>query len=377
MPPTSVKHFSQTAVYTSVGRRGLLRNLGGPPLGGTFGKSQFFSRVYVQQHSVFVQIIIHDLYLSLFNYYGNVVSNAEMLSPTLSLTSYNLNLQHPLPNWSILRFLSNTPLLRLTNLLSTPAGKHQTASRTATFCSACGVFQFRTPKHHFGGTATHFPLWVLTYWGAVVNTKRNAWSPWRNSQQWINKYRKTTNKNPGRAALAEEASVMLAMTPWGCPKPPGMLDAEPFYTLWRFVGPHWLSGSQMNDMLELLRYKISSTPDLIRKTRIWGTALGAKIIDAYRSSSSTGCPNKTAYSTACDLRWLRDLGDDIVQNRAALITLGAPGGGHKRAALGSTYFRHDWDRGRHLLRRLIQVSHSRGIIGRLLLVAHFLCPYQI
>ncbi|KAJ7864095.1 hypothetical protein B0H14DRAFT_3605367 [Mycena olivaceomarginata] len=148
---------------------------------------------------------------------------------------------------------------------------------------------------HLGGDVNHFPLWVLTYWGAVVDIKRDASGPWRNS-------------------LAEEASLMLSMAPWGRPKPPGFSNSEPFHTLWRFVGPHWLTDSQMDDMLELLHYKISCNPDLIQKTRIWGTVLASKIVDAYRAADTT------AYGTAPDLRWLRDLGDDIVENGAALVT---------------------------------------------------------
>ncbi|KAJ7843624.1 hypothetical protein B0H14DRAFT_3456015 [Mycena olivaceomarginata] len=111
---------------------------------------------------------------------------------------------------------------------------------------------------HIGGDVNHFPLWVLTYWSAVVDIKRDPWGPWHNCQQWINKYRKPTQKNPHHAALAEEASLMLSMAPWGHPKPPGFSNSEPFHTLW---------------------------------------------------------PDTIAYGTAPDLRWLRDLGDDIVENR--------------------------------------------------------------
>ncbi|KAJ6615316.1 hypothetical protein B0H10DRAFT_2041596 [Mycena sp. CBHHK59/15] len=125
---------------------------------------------------------------------------------------------------------------------------------------------------------------------------------------------RVSKKNPTRAALAEQASMMLAMLPWGCSKPPGLSDSEPLYTLWRFAGQHWLAGSQMNDMLELLRYKINSSPDLMKEFRVWGTALLPKILEAHRAAD-TG-----TYWTAQDLRWIRDIGDDMVQNQAALIT---------------------------------------------------------
>ncbi|KAJ7704108.1 hypothetical protein B0H17DRAFT_1194016 [Mycena rosella] len=71
----------------------------------------------------------------------------------------------------------------------------------------------------------------------------------------------------------------------------------------------------MNDMLELLRYKVKASSELIEKTHIWGTALEAKILEAYRAA------DVNAYWTAQELRWLSTLGDDVVQSRAALITL--------------------------------------------------------
>jgi hypothetical protein len=36
-------------------------------------------------------------------------------------------------------------------------------------------------------------------------------------------------------------------------------DGEEYYSLWRFLGPQWLNGSHLNDMLELLRLKINTT----------------------------------------------------------------------------------------------------------------------
>ncbi|KAJ7779365.1 hypothetical protein DFH07DRAFT_730171, partial [Mycena maculata] len=115
------------------------------------------------------------------------------------------------------------------------------------------------------------------------------------------------------AALAEEARMMLSMLPWGIPKPVGLSDSEPFHTLWHFLGTHWLTGSQMNDMLEILRYKINTNPALM-KNRVWGTVLVPKILEAHRAAVTN------TYWTAQHLGWLRDLGDDIMQSGAALIT---------------------------------------------------------
>ncbi|KAJ7697278.1 hypothetical protein B0H14DRAFT_2649948 [Mycena olivaceomarginata] len=169
---------------------------------------------------------------------------------------------------------------------------------------------------HLGGAVTHFPLWVLTYWSAVHNIKCDAWVPWRNCQAWVNHQKKVGRKNPGHAALAEETSMMLAMVPWGRCKPAGLSDSKPFHTLWCFVGAHWLSGSQMDNTLELLRYKVNTIPESMQNTCIWGTALIPKILEVYQAADAG------TYWIAPDLRWIRDLAKDVVQSRTALITSG-------------------------------------------------------
>jgi hypothetical protein len=162
---------------------------------------------------------------------------------------------------------------------------------------------------HVGGVVTHFPLWILTYWARVSEIKCDARGHWRKSQEWINRQKKTNKVNPTLAALAEDTVVMLASLPWGISKPPGLSDSEPLHKLWRLLGPNWLESSQMNDMLEILRYKINSNPDLVKNTRVWGTALFPKILEAYRAAE-TG-----TYWTAQHLRWVRELGDELVQKR--------------------------------------------------------------
>ncbi|KAF8179095.1 hypothetical protein K438DRAFT_2177935, partial [Mycena galopus ATCC 62051] len=119
----------------------------------------------------------------------------------------------------------------------------------------------------------------------------------------------------GCAALAEDVAVKLVTLPWGVHKR-GLSDSEPFHILWRFLGPNWLSGSGMNDMAELLRHKINTDADLVKNTRVQGTALLPKILEAYRAAETEN------YWIAWDLRWIRDIADELVQTQAALITSG-------------------------------------------------------
>ncbi|KAJ6449834.1 hypothetical protein C8R47DRAFT_336958 [Mycena vitilis] len=148
---------------------------------------------------------------------------------------------------------------------------------------------------HLNGDTTHFGPWILTFWLAVSDIKRDAWAHLRRSQEWVKRQRKLVKANPARAALAEEAALMLTMLPWGTCKPNGLSDAEPLHSLWRLLGPNWLSDSQMDDMLELLRLKINASPHLIKNTRAWGTVLVPKILEAYRAAD-TGRPFLRAFT---------------------------------------------------------------------------------
>ncbi|KAJ7903954.1 hypothetical protein B0H13DRAFT_1881973 [Mycena leptocephala] len=103
------------------------------------------------------------------------------------------------------------------------------------------------------------------------------------------------------------------MLPWGWGKPPGLSDSEPVCKLWRFLGPHWLAGSQQNDMLELLRHKVDTDPVLVEKIRIQGVDLVPKILEAHKSGSDT-------YKTSQGFRWIRDVAEDLIRNQTALVT---------------------------------------------------------
>jgi hypothetical protein len=137
-------------------------------------------------------------------------------------------------------------------------------------------------------------LWILTYWESVSTLKRDAWGKLRKSQEWVNRQKKITPVNRSRAALAEDMAMKLVMLPWGLGKR-GVSDSEPFHTLWRFLGPNWLAGSQMDDMLEILGHKINTNPELVENTRVRGTALIPKILKAYCAAK------KGTYWTARDL----------------------------------------------------------------------------
>ncbi|KAJ7690921.1 hypothetical protein B0H14DRAFT_3906344 [Mycena olivaceomarginata] len=115
-------------------------------------------------------------------------------------------------------------------------------------------------SHISSDVTTHFPLWVLTYWNALVDFKRNFHGPWVQAQTW------------------------------------------------------------QNDMLELLRHKINSNPELAPCLRVQGVELVPKIIKAFKTAGTD------AYQTDRSFHWIRNLAEDLVQNTTALITTGHLGG---------------------------------------------------
>ncbi|KAJ7114985.1 hypothetical protein C8R44DRAFT_881033 [Mycena epipterygia] len=174
-------------------------------------------------------------------------------------------------------------------------------------------FESITYNHLSDTVVTHFPLWVLTYWKAVVDFRRDVRGPWVKSSDWLGQQKKLAAKKNLAHAGQVEAALLLHMLPWGWAKPPGLSDAEPLHNLHRFLGPNWLTGSQQNDMLELLRHKIDNAPALVQKFRIQGTALAPKILEAYDAGAQT-------YKASQDFRWLRAVADDLVRNQAVLIS---------------------------------------------------------
>ncbi|KAJ7693213.1 hypothetical protein B0H17DRAFT_1200035 [Mycena rosella] len=142
------------------------------------------------------------------------------------------------------------------------------------------------------GIMTHHPFFVLTYWNAVVDLKHDVRRPWMKCQDWVRRQKQLSHKNPEKAAVVEETMLMLRMLPWGWKKM-GLPNAEPYHNLWCFPGAHWLTGSQQNGMLELLRHKVDTMLGLAERLRFHGVELLPK-----------------------------DIAEDLVRDKAVLITTG-------------------------------------------------------
>ncbi|KAJ7772490.1 hypothetical protein B0H14DRAFT_2632318 [Mycena olivaceomarginata] len=162
--------------------------------------------------------------------------------------------------------------------------------------------------HINGETVTHFPLWVITYWNTVVDIRTKIRKPWNEARDWVRNQMQQKKRSDVRD-LAAETSRLLAILPWNAAKR-GLSDTEPLHTLWRYLGPSWMSSTDENDMLHARDaagancWRSGPAVELCEKL---STAFKNKEITSYDESSST--------------RWIRSLGQDIFGRGERLVTI--------------------------------------------------------
>jgi hypothetical protein len=157
---------------------------------------------------------------------------------------------------------------------------------------------------------THFPLWVISFWNTVIDIRSDVRKPWIGARDWLKKQMEQ-KKNPQVRTHATDVTKLLGVLPWNGRKR-GLSDNSPIHSLWRFFGTEWLSSTDENDMLEILRDRIASDPDLVGRVRVEAVELTAKITQAFEHRE-TGDYN--------ELRWLQTLGTDIFGHGERLVTI--------------------------------------------------------
>jgi hypothetical protein len=83
---------------------------------------------------------------------------------------------------------------------------------------------------------THYPLWVLTFWGEVVRHQTMVREPWLKCSDWLRTQTKQ-KKSMTLKRLAEDASVILTDLPWGSNKR-GLSASEPILQCTDTWGQH-------------------------------------------------------------------------------------------------------------------------------------------
>ncbi|KAJ7035875.1 hypothetical protein C8F04DRAFT_1096976 [Mycena alexandri] len=167
--------------------------------------------------------------------------------------------------------------------------------------------------HITGEGVTHFPLWVIMFWNAVADIRGNVRKPWITSRDWV-KDQLESKRKPDVRKYATEVTRLLGILPWNTLKR-GLSDASPVHSLSRFLGKRWLSSTDINDMLEMLREKIAADPELAGLVRVEMVEFTAKVTAAFRARESED------YHRSKSTKWLRALGEDIFGNGERLITV--------------------------------------------------------
>jgi hypothetical protein len=255
------------------------------------------------------------------------LTRQELLpDPSLSikaLTDFLLPAQHPkiTGELSILSqffskdmpsILSGSVMTRLRHL---PTPDSTTVRQLVEFSRHAWLDGFQSVRytHLHSEVVTCFPLWVITFWNEVLDVKKIR-ARWITSRDWI-KVQLKQKKSIERREMAEQASNMLSVLPWGRNRPDGLSNgSDPIHTLWRYLGPNWLSDSEQNEMLELLRERCLDSPEKCTQFRIENTHFTDKLLEAFDAGTDV-------YRDKSSFAWLRHVGMDLAQERSTVITV--------------------------------------------------------
>lgn len=159
-------------------------------------------------------------------------------------------------------------------------------------------------------TATAFPVWVVTLWNEFLDAQQIV-TKWAVCKDWVLS-QQHQRKSADIHALADEASSLMMLLPYGVLRPSGLSDTSPIHEIYRYLGTIWLSEVHINDLLEVLRREVISVGK--HATQIEGTPLTDKIITAYNLQKHMVYATEQAYA------WIRTIGNELVQKRSTLIT---------------------------------------------------------
>jgi hypothetical protein len=163
------------------------------------------------------------------------------------------------------------------------------------------------------GPTICFPLWIIAFWNEVLDIRKISFR-WIKCRDWV-KVQLQQKKSPERRQLAEQTSIILTILPWGQSKPKGLSNgSDPIHMLWRYLGPNWLSDSEQDEMLELIRDRCLDSPEKCSQFRIENTHFPAKLLEAFDAGSN-------AYLNSSSFAWLHHLGEDIAKEGSTVITV--------------------------------------------------------
>jgi len=85
--------------------------------------------------------------------------------------------------------------------------------------------------------------------------------------------------------------------------------------MWYYLGPHFTTRSQQNDLLEILHNCIITDPGLVQHLHVEGVALTAALKGAVATRGTD------VYHRGQQFVWIRAIGDDLMKWEQALPTM--------------------------------------------------------
>ncbi|KAJ7575938.1 hypothetical protein C8J56DRAFT_900545 [Mycena floridula] len=167
---------------------------------------------------------------------------------------------------------------------------------------------------HLDDTATtYFPLWVIMFWVEVVAAGKTR-KRWLGNQDWIRK-QQGLKKSAKTWEAAAECDMNLKSLPWGLKKE-GLSDREQIDTLWRVLGPNWMSGSLLNNAMHLLQSETN-----LQDFRLEGTGFMEGLRKVFADSD-------TEYRETTTYQWIVAVGDDLMAGKKTMVSYAHVDGNH-------------------------------------------------
>jgi len=128
-----------------------------------------------------------------------------------------------------------------------------------------------------------FPLWVFEYWVQVSNLRIHVRTPWNRAESWA--ANQHMSRFPERKDLAHDVRAALDRVSW-TGYISGFTDPEPLTKLTRYLSNNWLATTQINQQLDLLRWRSFRQQFPSTKYEIVNTHFFSKIIELFHKIPS-------------------------------------------------------------------------------------------
>jgi hypothetical protein len=137
----------------------------------------------------------------------------------------------------------------LTKICRLPMLTWMVVKKLMHICHQAWLDGFKSVKytHISTSVSTHCPWWVISFWNEVHDLCTTVHGLWLTGKAWL-ATELHQKRSPQWWAHTEDVSILLAAWLWGG-KTCGLSDDKPIHTLWQYLGPHFTTGSQQNNML--------------------------------------------------------------------------------------------------------------------------------